>query len=124
MPESHEILLVLVTMPDRESGEQLAAALVENRLAACVNLLSPCYSVYRWQGKVERAEEIPLFIKTGRANYPALETFIRANHPYELPEIIALPLAEGLPPYLDWVKAMCNEEGNATGGGGENTSCV
>ncbi|MDR0234570.1 MAG: divalent-cation tolerance protein CutA [Zoogloeaceae bacterium] len=114
MPNPCDILLVLVTMPDRESAGRLAAALVENRLAACVNLLSPCHSVYRWQGRVERADEIPMLIKTGKERYPALEAFVRAHHPYELPEIIALPLAEGLPPYLDWVAAMSAEEGENT----------
>jgi len=106
MPEANDILLVLVTVSDRAHGEQLATLLVENRLAACVNLFSPCTSVYRWQGEVERAEEIPMFIKTDRAHYPALEAFIRAHHPYDVPEIIALPLACGLPAYLDWVGRM------------------
>jgi periplasmic divalent cation tolerance protein len=95
--------LVISNLPDRASAEKLAHALIEQRLAACINILSPCRSVYRWEGKVEDAEEFPMLIKTTRERYPALERAIRAGHPYELPEIIALPLAGGLPEYLDWV---------------------
>ncbi|MDR1888200.1 MAG: divalent-cation tolerance protein CutA [Zoogloeaceae bacterium] len=98
-----DILLVMTTLPDAESGRRLAALLVENGLAACVNVLAPCHSVYRWQGKMETAEETPLLIKTRAGRYAEVEAAIRARHPYELPEIIALPLAEGLPAYLDWV---------------------
>jgi periplasmic divalent cation tolerance protein len=76
---------------------------VERRLAACVNILSPCRSVYRWQGKTEDAEEFPMLIKTTRDRYADLEAAIRAGHPYELPEIIAMPLAAGLSAYLAWV---------------------
>ncbi len=98
-----ETLLVLSNLPDRASAENLARLLVEHRLAACVNVLSPCRSVYRWKGKVEDAEEFPVLIKTTRERYPALETAIRKNHPYELPEIIAFPLAAGLQAFVDWV---------------------
>lgn len=100
-----ETLLVVSNLPDRASAEKLARALIEARLAACVNVLSPCRSVYRWKGKVEDAEEFPVLIKTTRARYPALEAAIREHHPYELPEIIAVHLAGGLPAYLDWVAA-------------------
>jgi periplasmic divalent cation tolerance protein len=95
--------LVISNLPDRESAEKLAHALIDQRLAACINILSPCRSVFRWKGKVEDAEEFPMLIKTTRERYPALERAIRAGHPYELPEIIAVPLAAGLPAYLDWV---------------------
>jgi len=70
-----------------------------------VNILAPCASVYCWQGAVERTEETPLVIKTTRARYPALEAFVREAHPYELPELIAIPVACGLAGYLDWVAA-------------------
>ena len=96
-------LIVLTQLPDREAAARLAAALVEERLAACVNILAPCRSVYRWQGKPEYAEEVPLLIKTTAARYVELEAAIRARHPYELPEIVAVPLSRGLPAYLDWV---------------------
>jgi periplasmic divalent cation tolerance protein len=95
--------LVITNLPDRDSAGKLARALIEKRLAACVNILSPCRSVYRWQGRTEDAEEFPLLIKTTRERYPELEAAIRASHPYELPEIIAVPLAGGLPAYLEWV---------------------
>ena len=99
-----ETLLVITNLPNRDSASKLAHALIEKRLAACINILSPCRSVYRWQGKIEDAEEFPLLIKTTRDRYAALEAAIRAGHPYELPEIIAVPLNAGLPAYLDWVE--------------------
>ena len=105
-----EILLVLTTLPDQTAAETLAGALVENRLAACVNILQPCRSIYRWQGTVETADEVPLLIKTTEARYPALEAAIRARHPYEIPEIIALPIGQGLPDYLAWVAAESQSE--------------
>lgn len=100
-----ETYLVITNLPDRESAASLARALVDKRLAACINILSPCRSIYRWKGAVENAEEFPLLIKTSRKRYPELEAAIRAGHPYELPEIIAIPLAAGLPAYIDWVEA-------------------
>ncbi len=96
---------ILTTLPDPTSARQLARRLVEERLAACVNVLDGCTSVYRWQGAVEEASEVVLVIKTVQDRYAALETFLRQQHPYELPEIIALPIAQGLPEYLDWVGA-------------------
>jgi len=98
-------LLVLTNLPDRETAERLAGVLVEQRLAACVNILAPCGSVYRWQGAVQREEEHPVLIKTTAERYPALEAAIRAAHPYELPEIIAVPIERGLPAYLAWLEA-------------------
>jgi periplasmic divalent cation tolerance protein len=97
--------LVITNLPDRDSAAKLAHALVEKRLAACINILSPCRSVYRWKGRTEDAEEFPVLIKTTRARYPEVEAAIRAAHPYELPEIIAVPLVGGLPAYLEWVDA-------------------
>jgi periplasmic divalent cation tolerance protein len=96
-------LLVLTNCPDEESANAIALALVEARLAACVNILPRVQSVYRWQGAVESATEIPLFIKSTAANYPALEATIRNRHPYQVPEIIALPVTHGLSAYLDWI---------------------
>jgi periplasmic divalent cation tolerance protein len=98
-------LLVLTNLPDRASAERLADALIEKRVAACVNILAPCRSVYRWQGAVQRDEEHPVLIKTTAERYGALEQAIRAAHPYELPEIIAVPVERGLPAYLDWVSS-------------------
>ena len=98
-----ETLLVITNCPDEESANAIALAVVEARLAACVNILPRVQSVYRWQGAVESATEIPLFIKATVANYPALEKLVRERHPYAVPEIIALPIAQGLPAYLNWV---------------------
>ncbi len=98
-----EVLLVLTNLPDRTSAQRVAHALIENRAAACVNILAECNSIYRWQDKVETANEVPLLIKTTRAAYPRLEELVRAHHPYELPEIVAVPLAVGFSGYLQWV---------------------
>ena len=98
-----DVLLVFTNLPDRNSAQRVAQALIENHAAACVSILAECTSVYRWQGKVETANEVPMLIKTTRAAYPRLEEAIRAHHPYELPEIIAVPVIAGLPGYLQWV---------------------
>lgn len=98
-------LLVLTSLPDRESAEKLALLLVGRRLAACVNILAPCSSVYRWNDETQHDEEHPLLIKTVEDRYAELEAAIRANHPYELPEIIAVPITYGLPAYLNWVES-------------------
>jgi len=98
-------LLVLTNLPDRESAEKLADALIEARVAACVNILAPCRSVYRWKGAVQHDDEHPVLIKTSAERYAALEQAIRALHPYELPEIVAVPIERGLSAYLDWVAA-------------------
>ncbi|MCD5328115.1 divalent-cation tolerance protein CutA [Chromobacterium piscinae] len=95
--------MVVCNAPDEETAERVATTLVAEQLAACVNILGPCRSVYRWQGAVERAEEIPLLIKTRVDAYPQLEARLAALHPYEVPEIVALPVAQGLPSYLTWV---------------------
>ena len=99
-------LLVLTNLPDRAAAEKLAEALVQEHVAACVNILAPCRSVYRWQGAVQHDEEHPMLIKTTSESYAALEAAIRARHPYELPEIVAVPIERGLPAYLDWVAAQ------------------
>lgn len=98
------MVLVLTNLPDRAAAERLAETLIGQRLAACVNILAPCHSVYRWKGAVQHDEEHPMLIKTTEARYAELERVIRAGHPYELPEIIAVPVERGFPAYLDWVK--------------------
>lgn len=100
------VLLVLTNLPDRAAAVALARALVERRVAACVNVLAECTSVYRWQDRVDEATETPLLIKSTDAAYPELERTIRELHPYELPEIVAVPLSLGLAGYLDWVVAQ------------------
>jgi len=98
-------LLVLTNVPDRAAAERLAGMLIEKRLAACVNILAPCRSVYRWKDAVQQDEEHPMLMKTTEERYPALEQALRAAHPYELPEIIAVPVERGLPAYLEWIAA-------------------
>lgn len=97
------LVLVLTSLPDRDSADRLARILVESRAAACVNVLSGCASVYRWQGKIENADEVPMLIKTRASRYPQVEQTLRAHHPYELPEIICVSLSAGSPAYLKWI---------------------
>ncbi len=94
----------MTNLPDRESAVRLGEQLIGAGVAACVNVLAPCRSIYHWRGKTESTEETPLLIKTVAARYPEVEKLICANHPYELPEIIQVPLSGGLPAYLDWVE--------------------
>ncbi len=96
-------LLVLSTFPDVETARRIARVLVEERLAACGNVLPGLESIYHWQGKVETAQETLVLFKTTQAAYPALEARLKALHPYEVPEILALPPTAGWPPYLAWV---------------------
>ena len=98
-------VVVLCTFPDLDRARQIGAALVERQVAACVNLLPGIESIYRWEGKVERAGEVLAVIKTTR--YPDLEAAIRELHPYEVPEILALPVAAGFESYLRWMGESC-----------------
>ena len=98
-----QILLVLTNLSDTESARSLARVLVESRLAACVNLMPGVQSVYRWKGEIEQASEITLLIKTTQRHYAKLHHAIISHHPYELPEVIALPISNGYAPYLHWV---------------------
>jgi len=100
-----DVLLVLTNLPDADSAGALAATLIETGVAACVNILAPATSVYRWEGQVHTDTETPVLIKSTRTAWPMLEKAIRAGHPYELPEIIAVPVTLGLPDYLDWVRS-------------------
>ncbi len=102
----YDTLLVITNAPDRETALKIARELVERRLAACVNVLGECGSIYRWQGQLETAREVPLLIKTRTAVYHDVEAAIRKLHPYELPEIIAVRIECGLPEYLQWVAAQ------------------
>ncbi len=102
------VIAVLTNLPDSGSAFNLARTLVRARLAACVNVLSPATSFYRWEGREEEAGEVPVLIKSTRDRYPALEQAIREAHPYDLPEILVLPIERGLPEYLGWVESECN----------------
>lgn len=98
-----EAVLIISNFPDQKTATLLAEALIEQRLAACVNVLSSCASIYRWQGKIESAGEIPVLIKTRKQHYGRVEQLIKMMHPYELPEVIMVPITGGLPAYLQWI---------------------
>lgn len=98
-----EVILVITHFPDKASALTLAQKLIESRLVACVNILPESTSVYRWQAEIETTNEIPLFIKTLSEHYAKVEKIIKTIHPYELPEIIAVPVKTGLPAYLQWI---------------------
>jgi periplasmic divalent cation tolerance protein len=99
----NDAVVVLTTVENTEDGERLARLLVELELAACVQLLPPMTSIYRWQGKIERASETLLLIKTTREAYPELEIAVKQNHSYQMPELIVLPVEDGSKDYLDWL---------------------
>lgn len=96
-------ILVLTNLPSTESAEKLAEILISEKLAACVNILAPCTSIYQWQGQLEKSIEIPLLIKSNQDKYHTLEAAIVKHHPYELPEVISVPISKGLPAYLNWL---------------------
>jgi len=108
----NDAVIVLTNLPNREAAVKLANELVAKKLAACVNVLSECTSVYRWKDAVENAREVPVLIKTRAARYAEVEAAIRGLHPYELPEIIAVPVVRGFDDYLRWV---ADETGTSIG---------
>lgn len=104
-PRSPSAIVVLVTCPGQAVGVRIGRAVVEGRLAACVNVLPGLTSIYRWEGKVCRDAETLLIIKTRRTKFSALSRRVRALHPYSVPEIIALPVVAGSAPYLSWIRS-------------------
>lgn len=102
MAETSQYCTVLVTVPNGTIAETIAHALLEAKLAACVSLF-PVTSIYTWQGEVQQEGELQLLIKTDLARFSELEAMVRSLHPYEVPEIIALPIVAGSPPYLQWI---------------------
>ena len=100
-----DYLVVLSTVGKAEDAERIGRALVEGGLAACVNVLPAVTSIYRWKGKLEKEEERLLVIKTRADRFEALREALVALHPYEVPEVLALPVAAGHPPYLEWLDA-------------------
>jgi periplasmic divalent cation tolerance protein len=99
------LILVLTTLPERSAAEALARELLDARLAACIHVGATLRSLYHWHGEIETAEETSLTIKTRATLYAPLEAAILARHPYELPEIIVVPISHGLPAYLQWIAA-------------------
>ena len=108
MQNQAEYMLVLTTCPDSQVAQFIAGKIVDAKLAACVNIVPKIISVYEWQGKKEQSEESLLFIKTTQDKYTALQKCIVNEHPYELPEVIAVPISKGLPDYLAWISSSIN----------------
>ncbi len=102
--DNDKLILVLTNLPDREIARKLAGEALSQKLAACVNISADILSIYNWDGEQQADTEVQLMIKTRQACYARLEALILAQHPYDLPEIIAIPLVAGLPAYLDWVR--------------------
>ncbi|KAL3066271.1 hypothetical protein OYC64_016259 [Pagothenia borchgrevinki] len=98
-----------VTCPNDTVAKTLARGIVENKLAACVNIVPAITSVYEWQGKIEEDSEVMLMIKTRSSKVPALAEYVRSNHPYEVAEVISLPIEQGNPPYLKWIEGVVPE---------------
>ena len=107
MPTS--ALLIFCSCPNHECAEEIASILLEKRLAACISISSPVTSLYEWQGELQKESEVMLYIKTTQQCYQALETCLESEHPYELPEIIAVPVERGLPGYLNWLNECTKE---------------
>ncbi|MGB1108763.1 MAG: divalent-cation tolerance protein CutA [Gammaproteobacteria bacterium] len=103
------IVLVYCTCPDEATAKRLARLVVEEKLAACVNVITQLTSVYEWEGDIQEDSEVLLLAKTREGAYPALEMLLLESHPYELPEIIAVPVTSGLPGYIDWVVRSTKE---------------
>jgi periplasmic divalent cation tolerance protein len=104
MSNMSEAIVVLVTCGSEEEATKIANALVEGRLAACVNIISPVRSIYRWEGKIWDEKEWMLIIKTQKKRFEDLEKKVKSLHSYSVPEIIALPIIEGSAPYLKWLE--------------------
>lgn len=102
-----KILLALSTFPDRETAQRISKQLVTEKFAACANLLPTIESVYRWKDKVETANETLVFFKVSEDRQSAFQKKLRSLHPYEVPEIIFVPISDGLPEYLLWVAQNC-----------------
>ena len=106
---------VTTTVPDRALADRLATALVEERLAACVQVAGPIESAYRWQGRLERSTEWHCHCKTTLDRAPALQRRVRELHPYEVPEIVVVPLVDGDPSYLRWIEESVRTDASAAG---------
>lgn len=103
-----DVLLAISTFPDPETARRISEQLVNERLAACANILRAVQSIYRWEGKVENAAETMVFFKTTEERFTAFRTRLQTLHPYDVPEIVALRVSDGLPEYLRWVGESCS----------------
>ena len=103
-----EILLALSTFPDAETAQRIAEQLVREHFVACANILPSVQSVYEWQGRLEKTEETVVFLKTTSTRWPDLQVKLKSIHPYDVPEIVAVRISDGLPEYLRWVSGNCS----------------
>lgn len=110
MSDSNQYRLLLTTCADMDSAQQLAQGLLDQRLAACVSLLPQVQSWYVWDGKINQDAEIILFIKSTTARYAEIETYLKKYHPYDVPELLSLPIDQGLPAYLQWLDAAVTND--------------
>ena len=101
------LCVCLVTCPTQRVSRTLAREMVRAHAAACVNILGPAESLFWWQGRLDRAREYVLIIKTTRRQIAALRRMLKQHHPYTVPELVALPISDGLPTYLRWIRASC-----------------
>ena len=101
-------LLIMTACPDQEVAVQLAKSLVAEKLAACVNIIPSVLSIYRWEDAIEETREVLLLIKTTASHYPALEAAIHRLHPYQVPEVLAVPIAQAAPAYSTWLAQACH----------------
>jgi len=108
---AEEVLVILTTWPDAEKARAAARVLIDERLVACANIVPAVEAIYRWEGNIETASEALMILKSTIGRYVELETRIKALHPYEVPEIVALPVSDGLIAYLRWVQDCCNAPG-------------
>jgi periplasmic divalent cation tolerance protein len=110
-----ELMVLLTTLPDLESAQNMARGLVESRLAACVQILPGVRSIYRWEERIEEADELTLLAKLPAQNYEKAQAWIKERHPYQVPEILGLPVDSGLRSYFDWVLRMTRPSQDAEG---------
>ena len=104
---AEEVLLAISTFPDAELARSVSRQLVEQKLAACANIGSTVQSIYHWQGKIEEGAETIVFFKTTRDRFHEFARVLQSLHPYEVPEIVAVRIEEGLPAYVEWVERNC-----------------
>jgi periplasmic divalent cation tolerance protein len=112
---AEEILLAISTFPDAATAARVSEELVTQNLAACANIGAPVRSIYHWQGKLEKSDETLVFFKTTRSRFDDFQTTLKSLHPYEVPEIVCVSVAGGLPEYLQWVRESCSPESPETG---------
>lgn len=112
--KGEEKYVVFCTVPSEEVAEKIAKIVVEKRVGACVNIIKQIRSIYFWQGKVEDDSELLLIIKTSSQAFQELKETIRQNHPYKVPEIIAIPIIEGSESYLEWIEEVTQKKGGTT----------